>query len=257
MTRPGPVARFAILRCEDADKWRPLRYRWRDLLGEPGDQWDVFNVYDAHLPAAVDEYAGYVVTGSHYSCTDPSLTWLAPLFDFLRECAVHDGAGGRVVASCFGHQAVARALGGKVGPNPGGSFAVGRETVHLHDAMRRHPLAGRMGCEDEIPQSLALLESHGDCVTGLPDGAELWAHSTTTEHEMFALNDRVLAFQGHPELSPGEVDENILCHLLKDGRVSDRQAQAARTSMNLGLDSERLLAFAKPFLRGAVKDKSG
>jgi GMP synthase (glutamine-hydrolysing) len=245
--------RFAILRCEDSEKWRPHRYRWRDLLGEPGDRWDLFEVYDGHLPTNVGDYAGYVVPGSHYSCTDASLGWLPPLFDFLCECLAHDGPSARVVACCFGHQVVAHALGGEVGPNPDGRFNIGRDTVHIHDAMFGHPMAAHMTDGGEAPRTLGLLKSHRDCVVRLPDGAQLWAHSAGADHEMFIVHDRALAFQSHPELSVREVEEKILSDLILNGGVSAEQAEDARKSMNLALDSHRLLALAKAFLRGPLE----
>lgn len=241
--------RFAILRCEDREKWRPHRYRWRDLLGEPGDRWDVFDVYNSRLPASVRDYVGYVVPGSHYSCTDTSLRWLPPLFDFLRECLADDSPGVRVVACCFGHQAVAQALGGEVGPNPDGRFNIGRDLVHVHEALHRHPIARHIMDGGEAPRTLGLLKSHRDCVLRLPDGAQLWAHSTGADHEMFIVRDRALAFQSHPELSAREVDEKILSDLVLNGGVSAVQAEDARKSMRLALDSRRLLALAKAFLR--------
>lgn len=233
--------RFAILRCEDAPKWDANRFRWRDLLSAPGEQWDLFDVCGGELPDAVADYTGYVVTGSHYSCNDESQTWLGPLFQFLRECVDADVPGGRVAACCFGQQAVARALGGEVGDNPVGHFVIGREELTLHDDAR----SAFVGTT-----SLALLESHAECVLGLPDGAEVWAESATAPYEVFTVNERVLAFQGHPELTPQEVEDKILGFLLADGRLEGEQGERARGTMRHPLDSRRFLGVLRSFLCG-------
>ncbi len=39
-------------------------------------------------------------------------------------------------------------------------------------------------------------------VLELPPGAELLASSATAAHEVWTVADRVLAFQGHPEMAP-------------------------------------------------------
>ena len=231
---------FAILRCEDAPKWDANRYRWRDLLGAPGDEWTVFDACQGQLPTAVADYRGYVVTGSHYSCNDDSLSWLGPLFEFLQECAAAADGRVRVVACCFGQQAVARALGGTVSDNPVGRFVIGREELALHDGAN---------AAFARTASLALLQSHGECVTGLPDGARVWAESATAPYEVFSVNERVLAFQGHPELTPLEVEEKILDYLLADGRLGREQGEQARQSMRRPLDSGRFLDVLRDFLR--------
>lgn len=57
---------------------------------------------------------------------------------------------------------------------------------------------------------LRLIQSHGDQVLQLPPDAVLLGHSPTAPHELWALEDRVLAIQGHPELRNDDVVHKIL-----------------------------------------------
>jgi len=72
---------------------------------------------------AVD-YSGYVISGSPRSVVDDADTLLVRnLLAFLREQAESGSA--PVVGLCFGSQAIAAALGGRVGKNPSERFKLG------------------------------------------------------------------------------------------------------------------------------------
>jgi GMP synthase-like glutamine amidotransferase len=87
---------------------KPLRPDW---------SYEVVPVKDGVLPASPGEFDGYVITGSPASVNDDSLPWVRQLLEFIR--AVH-AARQPLVGLCFGHQAVARALGGLVARNAAG-----------------------------------------------------------------------------------------------------------------------------------------
>ena len=81
---------------------QPLRPDW---------SFEVVPVKDGVLPASPKAFDGYVITGSPASVNDDNLPWIGQLLDFIR--AVHT-ARQPLIGLCFGHQAVARALGGQV-----------------------------------------------------------------------------------------------------------------------------------------------
>ena len=186
--------RLGILK---ADSVRP------ELRAEHGDYPDMFAalferadpavstvVYDVErgeYPAAVDDCAGYVITGSRHSVYD-DLPWIPPLVDFAHELR---RTGTRLAAICFGHQLVAHFGGGRVGPAPGG-WAVGvHESEVLSLPVWMTPGASRF----------ALLSSHKDQVLVLPPGAELIASNGFCPNAAFMLDGHTLAVQGHPEFS--------------------------------------------------------
>jgi GMP synthase (glutamine-hydrolysing) len=234
--------RFAVIDCEDREHWRGHERLWIDRLDRDGDEWCSYRAWAGELPdpAGLD---GAVVTGSHHSALDPEVAWLAPLFRFLRESTAAP-AGPRVVGVCFGAQALAQALGGRVGANPHGRFVFGAEQIALRPAF-----ASRLGAGD-LGDTLTILESHGECVLELPPGAELLAHSGTAAHEVFAVGDRALAIQGHPEMNRDIMVGRILPALRDSGRIDPDREAAALASMDRALDSDRVLGLIRRFLEG-------
>jgi GMP synthase-like glutamine amidotransferase len=233
--------RFAVLQCEDWPHWRPHERLWADHLAGPGEEWQVYRAWAGELPPAPDACAGYVVTGSHHSVNDPTQTWLEPLFDFLRACAAHPD-GGQLFGVCFGLQAIARALGGRVEKNPGGGFCFGTERVALAAEVRDTWYGAG------LPDAVTALTSHSEQAVELPPGARRLAGSGRTAHEMFAVEDRVLAIQFHPEFTPAMMEELILPTALADRRLDAAGEARARAEMAAPLDSRRLLDLVRRFL---------
>lgn len=178
------------------------------MLGEDGDDWVILRAFEGQLPSlkeAIESYAGFVVTGSHYSVTE-GLDWMLKLQAFLRELLVEGEAGrwnGRLVAGCFGHQLLAVALGGKVGRNPSSRFVLKAEVLRFSSSASA-ALGLPAGREQRI------LESHGDQVLELPDCATRIACSDTAAVEAFAVGRHALSFQSHPELTVELVTSLIL-----------------------------------------------
>ena len=165
---------------------------FRDLLnGADGSRADFsFVVYDCReceAPRHPGECGGYVVTGSRHGVND-GLAWLDPLFGTLR--ALH--AAGRPLAGiCFGHQALARALGGTVEKSPAGWLLGMQEWPVLKSAPWMRPPLSR----------LRLLCSCQDQVSAPPPGATVLAGSESCPVAAFAVGN-AFAVQGHPEFFP-------------------------------------------------------
>ena len=240
-TRAG-TARFAVLDCEDAPKWQGHVAHWIDPLRRPGETWDVFRAWAGELPPSVDAYQGVILTGSGYSVNDP-LPWLPPLFRFLLECVTAED-GSRVVGACFGHQAVARALGGLVGINPSGSFVFGTEQIALEPRFRDAWYGA------DLPPRITLLASHAEQVLELPPGALQLARSSTAEYEAFAIGSRALAVQSHPELTRKHLLEIILPTLRETGRMSPEEDARALASLEQPTDSAVMMRVIRRFLDG-------
>lgn len=146
-----------------------------------------YDVQAGELPARVDEVDAWVITGSRDSVYD-DLLWIRRLEDFVR--AVHD-ARHPLVGICFGHQLVARALGGETRAAEQG-WGVG---VHASRIVSPRPWLPA-GAE-----RFAILCSHKDQVTRLPESAELLATSEFCPIGAFTVGEHLLCFQGHPEFT--------------------------------------------------------
>ncbi len=143
----------------------------------------------ADLPSA-DGYAGVLVTGSGAMVTDRA-DWSERSAAWLREAA---HAGVPLFGICYGHQLIAHALGGEVGPNPRGR-EMGSFEVETLDAAADDALFANAG-----PRFVAQV-THLQSVLRLPEGATLLAKSALEPHQAFRWRARVWGVQFHPEFS--------------------------------------------------------
>ncbi len=93
-----------------------------------------------------------------------------------------------IVGICFGHQILARALGGRVSVNPKG-WEVSVSEVDLTPR----------GAEIFGTKTLSLHQMHRDIVLELPPGAENLGSSPTCEFQGMCVGKRVVSLQSHPE----------------------------------------------------------
>ena len=191
MNRP---LRIAILDAVPQSYWGDDRgitdsTKFRILLQpeNPAARLDPYYVTRDSFPASVDDYDGYLVTGSPCSVHDDD-PWIGQLEEFARTATAR---GKRVIGSCFGHQLLAKAFGGEVGPNEHG-WLVGNFAVRIarrHDWMQ--PAANVTG----------MYHFNQERVTRLPPAAEAFAHTDDYPDFGFTIDDTVMSFQGHPEQS--------------------------------------------------------
>ena len=76
----------------------------------------IYNVLEGELPGSMQECDGYLITGSRFSTYDQE-TWIKRLK--LWVVRAHQ-ARCKLIGICFGHQLIADALGGHVGPATSG-----------------------------------------------------------------------------------------------------------------------------------------
>ena len=154
--------------------------------------------YDAvrgSLPTSVNLCDAWVLSGSQHDAYADDI-WIENLRAFVREVI---GAEGRVAGICFGHQLVATAMGGSVGPSD-----------HWSVGPQRLVLAGTPWfAEAEVH----LHAMHRDIVTALPPGATSIGEGTTAALPAFLLGNNVLCVQDHPELPAPFVTALIEAHV--------------------------------------------
>lgn len=147
-----------------------------------------YAVLDGVLPDSPDEADVWLITGSRFGAYEDH-PWIAPLEAFIRD--VRD-AGVPMVGICFGHQVIARALGGRVAKSDKG-WGVG---VHEYK-IRNWP--------EELgppPATMRLRAFHQDQVETLPEGAEVIASSPFCEYAALWYPGFAVTFQAHPEYRP-------------------------------------------------------
>ena len=158
---------------------------FRALLGD-GCSVETFDAQAGEWPDAA-AFDAVLITGSAAGVyeTDP---WIGDLLDWIR------GAKGRtrLIGICFGHQAMAQALGGRVEKSDKG-WGVG---LHRYDVVSDEPWM------DPRAATVAIPVSHQDQVVEAPAGARVILRSDFTPFAGLAWGDDAISLQGHPEFTP-------------------------------------------------------
>lgn len=145
----------------------------------------IYDVYKNQFPLHLRPDETYLITGSNSSIFEEK-GWIKGLLSFIRGAYAQQIP---LAGVCFGHQAIAYALGGKIAPFKKGWEAGIRESRIVDPTARRYFTSNQ----------LALHYSHHGQVTQLPRGAVRFATSDSCKNEGFLLNNHILTFQGHPE----------------------------------------------------------
>lgn len=157
-------------------------------LQRPEWVFEVLPVKDGVLPPSPHAFDGYVITGSPASVNDDKLEWLVPFFEFIRQI---DAARQPLVGLCFGHQAVARALGGQVAGHADG-WGLGTAITHWRESRPWMQPA---------KAATTLMAAHNEQVTQMPDGANCLGGSDFCPIGSMQLGQHIWTTQYHPEMS--------------------------------------------------------
>jgi GMP synthase-like glutamine amidotransferase len=153
----------------------------------PEWQLNVLPVMKGVFPSSVIEFDAYIITGSPASVNDDRLPWVGQLLAFIR--AVH-AARQPLIGLCFGHQAVARALGGQVARNAVG-WGLGTATTHWQTARPWMQPA---------QSTTTLMAAHNEQVTRMPEGAECLGGSDFCPIGSMQIGQHIWTTQYHPEM---------------------------------------------------------
>lgn len=196
------------------------------MLGPEFDL-EVFDVSAGKLPSN-GEHDAYLITGSPAGVYD-DLPWIAPLLRFIRSVADK-----KLVGICFGHQAMAEALGGKVEKSDKG-WGVGLQNYAID---RRQPW---MDGDREV----AVPASHQDQVIIQPPNTQVVASSDFTPFAGFAWTDRpAISFQFHPEFEPDYAKA-----LIAQRHDRTPNPDAAIASLDAPNDRARVAEWIRRFLK--------
>ena len=195
--------RYTLLQVRNRDD--PMREHEREafarVLETTLEEIQIFDLLsreaDDHLFAETDMF---LLGGSgHYSAAGKG-EWLERALDTLR--TVHQ-SGTPTFASCWGFQAMARAMGGQVIKDLSRA-EVGTHELFLTDAGREDPVFGPLG--DMFLGQMG----HEDRVVELPPNATLLASSPLVENQAYRFNDRpIYCTQFHPELCRDDLMDRV------------------------------------------------
>lgn len=162
--------------------------KFTDLVQLTRPEWrlSVFEVHEGQFPDDIQSFNGAMITGSPSSTRSDQL-WIAPLLDLIRQMHADRIP---LFGACFGHQAIALALGGAIDHNPKG-------WAHGLIQNRITTFAPWMA---DLPPQVALYGSHCEYVAKLPQDAIETAQSTEL-NAGFHIADHIWTSQHHPEMS--------------------------------------------------------
>lgn len=204
------------------------------LLSDADDSL-TFVTYDVRLgeyPQAIDELDAYLITGSRHSVYD-DLPWIPVLLEFIAQLHAQKK---KMVGICFGHQAIAQALGGSTQKAAAG-WGVG-----LH----RHRFAERQDWTDDGDLEFSILVSHQDQVIENATDATTLAGSDFCPNAVCQLGEHVLTMQGHPEFITGYSREIIE---LRREMIGEDVYVAGLTSLAEPPETSRMARWIVNFLR--------
>jgi GMP synthase-like glutamine amidotransferase len=166
----------------------PAMFEQLLLAEDPSLEFQQWDVEQGKIPEDLEAVDGFIITGSKSSVYDDK-PWIRNLEALVRD--LNDGHH-KLIGICFGHQVIAKALGGVVDKSPKG-WGCG---------IQRYRLTDRALEADAVGSELSLIASHQDQVMTAPPGAVVIASSDHCNIAGFRVGGHILTFQGHPEFIP-------------------------------------------------------
>ena len=194
-----------------------------------------FSAIDGELPDNIDMCDAYMTSGSKFGVND-ELPWIGELEAFITRL-YH--AKKPFVGICFGHQLIAKALGGKVERSYKG-WGIGVSSCRL--PKQSHWMQPKKN-------QVNLIVSHQDQITHLPPNTEVLLGDDFCPYSMIQLGTHFLGLQGHPEFS------HKYCHALMKSRkaaISPPRLRQGMASLQLQTDDSLILVWLVSFLQRAM-----
>lgn len=225
-----------LARFEPESPAGSLKLRAFNLVTEPVDEQGIWRDFDVILVGGSGNYGAVSNANAWF------VTFLKTLEDIVR-------ANRPMFCSCFGHQALARALGGTVITDRANA-ELGTHEISLTQAGAADPLY------QDFPAIFRAQLGHNDRVTQLPPGAVNLASTEACPIQSYRLAGKmVYATQFHPEMSHEENQERAMGYLQVydvEQTTPERLARMFRPSHEASGLVARFLRMVREMIRPAV-----
>jgi GMP synthase (glutamine-hydrolysing) len=164
---------------------------------------------------------GFIITGSHSMVTDES-AWSLKLEKYIKKIASKNIP---LLGICYGHQLIAKALGGKSGYNKKGK-EIGTVKIKSKNNALKDPLF------KDFPKAFYAYETHYQSVLKLPPKAVVLAKNSHDAHQAVRFAESIWGVQFHPEF-----DREIMAEYIMNQK---------QDLVKLGFRIDKLLADVRP-----------
>lgn len=194
------------------------------LFAGEGFEFTTYNVVDNQFPIDIHTQEAWLITGSRHGVYD-DLPFIAPLMAFIQQ--VYE-AKIPLVGICFGHQIIAKALGGQVEKFQKGWSA--GDTIY------------------QLPSGeIHIVSWHQDQVIAPPKEAKTLGGNDFCEHAFLLYPQNVFTMQPHPEFDEAFMKDLFLA---RGAVLPDDIQEKIRAQAHLTLDSAQLAQDIARFFRG-------
>jgi len=160
-----------------------------DILTQVDPQIELrfFSAIERQLPSDIEQCDAYMTSGSKWGVNDDE-PWIRELEAFV--CKLYQ-ANKPFVGICFGHQLIAKALGGRVEKSVKG-WGIG---------IAVSPVVTKMPWMQPPQDCVNLIVSHQDQIIELPPATTVLMSSDFCSFSMIQVGQCFIGVQGHPEFS--------------------------------------------------------
>jgi GMP synthase (glutamine-hydrolysing) len=184
----GQAIETARNKYGDFDKW------FIRGMAIDGCKTKTYRVFEQLVFPEKNAIAGIIITGSSAMVTEKA-AWSEATINWLKQFV---SARIPIMGVCYGHQLLAKLLGGKVDWNPKGR-ELGKVTLQFTKDMQTDILFKQI--INEQTQSAAFLASHQQSVKMLPKKATLLGTTNLDNNHCFRYNKHIWGLQFHPEFT--------------------------------------------------------
>lgn len=238
--------KIGLLQCDDvAQDLQPAHGNYpqmfEDLLRAqlPDMRMVTYRCMDGEYPADPTECDAYLTTGSKFGVND-GLAWVDILEGFVRQLWEQRIP---LVGVCFGHQLMAKALGGEVGKSTKG-WGVG---VSFNQVVMRRDWM------EPWQEKLDLIVSHQDQVVRLPEQAEVLVSSIFCPYYVVQYDLHFMSVQGHPEFCKTYSQDLME---MRKGAIPDARLREGQASLHAEVDAELMMRWILNFIAQAAQQRT-